>query len=611
MTMWSSMWNAVAPSFADHLWQSTVFAGAAGLLTLFLRRNSARLRYSIWLAASLKFLVPFSLLVALGGVFSWRTSSSLGTSEMYGVDIISQPFTKSLPLAAQAAIPSPSSVVLTRLLPFLPWVWLAGLVVVLSVWIIRWCQISAMIRQATLLSAGREFTALRRLEQLTGSLRPMSLRVSGVSLEPGVFGIFRPALLWPQSISQHLEDAHLEAVLAHELFHVRRRDNLAAALHMLVEAIFWFHPFVWWIGLRLVAERERACDEAVLELGSRRQIYAESILKVCEFCLRSPLTCVSGVTGADLKKRMVHIMTDHVVLKLNLSRKLLLGTAACLAIALPIAYGLFTVTPSRAESSVGSIPKFTSVTIKPHPASNNGLIMTKMMMKVVGVKADDNAGFMATNVSLHTLVQNAYRIQETQLTGEPEWMKTDRYDINATLDPSAVEQMRGLNEKQREIIGQQMLQQLLADYFKVTLHQESRDLPIYELVAAEGGVKLQKASDIGMTRMNVGEIIAKGAPMSILTFQLSQRLGRTVVDKTGLTGNFDFTLRWTPDAEEQVRLRAAGLPPKLAEAHSTTPTDSAPPLSAAVQEQLGLKLQPQTERVPVIVIDHAEQPPAN
>jgi uncharacterized protein (TIGR03435 family) len=320
---------------------------------------------------------------------------------------------------------------------------------------------------------------------------------------------------------------------------------------------------------------------------------------------------VSGVTGADLKKRMVHIMTDRVVPKLNLRRKLLLWAAACLAIAMPIAYGLFTVTPTRAQSSVRSIPKFTNVTIKPHPASNNGLMMNKMMMKMVGVKADDNTGYMATNVSLHTLVQHAYRIQETQLTGEPEWMKTDHYDINATLDPSAVEQMRGLNEKQRELIGQQMLQQLLADCFKLTLHQESRDLPAYELVAAEGGVKLQKAGDIGIIQMNVGEIISKGAPVSILTFQLSQRLGRTVVDKTGLTGNYEFRLRWTPDAEEQARLRAAGLPPKLAEAHSTTPTDSAPPLITAVQEQLGLKLLPETERVPVIVIDHAEQPPAN
>jgi beta-lactamase regulating signal transducer with metallopeptidase domain len=193
----------------------------------------------------------------------------------------------------------------------------------------------------------------------------MNLWLSRASLEPGVFGISRPVLLWPQSISARLEDAHLEAIIAHELCHVRRRDNLAAALHMLVEAIFWFHPLVWWIGLRLIAERERACDEAVLGLGSRRQVYAESILKVCEFCLSSPLTCVAGVTGADLKKRMVHIMTDRVVLKLNLSRKLLLWSAGCLVIALPIAFGLFSAQPAPAQAPAASALEFTTIDLKP------------------------------------------------------------------------------------------------------------------------------------------------------------------------------------------------------------------------------------------------------
>jgi len=300
-----------------------------------------------------------------------------------------------------------------------------------------------------------------------------------------------------------------------------------------------------------------------------------------------------------------------LVRKLNLSRKLLLWASACLVLVLPFAYGLFTATPSRAESPVAGAPRFTNVTIKPHKAAGDGLVMTKMMMKVPGPGDDKDPGYFAINVSLHTLIQTAYRVQEAQLTGEADWMKTDRYDINATVDPSVADQMRGLSEKQRQLIGQQMLQQLVADYFKVTLHQESRDLPAYELVAAEGGVKLQSVSKIGMVRMNIGELIAHGAPIEILTTQLSQRLGRTVVNKTGLTGNYDFTLRWTPDAEELARARAAGLPPKLMEAQPTTPTDSAPPLLTAVQEQLGLKLQPQVERVPILVIDHAEQPPAN
>jgi bla regulator protein blaR1 len=99
-------------------------------------------------------------------------------------------------------------------------------------------------------------------------------------------------------------------VLAHEFYHVRRRDNLTAALHMTVEAVFWT-PLVWWIGARQAEERQRACDEGVLRLGNEAQVYAESILRVCQFYVDSPVACVSGVTGSDLKKRMAGIMNDH------------------------------------------------------------------------------------------------------------------------------------------------------------------------------------------------------------------------------------------------------------------------------------------------------------
>ena len=83
-------------------------------------------------------------------------------------------------------------------------------------------------------------------------------------MEPGVFGIFRPVLLVPEGITDRLTPAQWKTILTHELCHVRRRDNLTAAIHMAIEAIFWFHPLVWWIGKRLIDERERACDEEVL-----------------------------------------------------------------------------------------------------------------------------------------------------------------------------------------------------------------------------------------------------------------------------------------------------------------------------------------------------------
>src|ERR1700685_4261254 len=114
---------------------------------------------------------------------------------------------------------------------------------------------------------------------------------------PTVDGIRKPVLLLPDGIADRLTPAQFQAILAHELCHVRRRDNLAAAVHMLVEALFWFYPVVWWLGARLIDERERACDEEVLRLGGKPKDYAEAILSVCKSYLESPIACVSGISG--------------------------------------------------------------------------------------------------------------------------------------------------------------------------------------------------------------------------------------------------------------------------------------------------------------------------
>jgi uncharacterized protein (TIGR03435 family) len=521
----SALWAAVAPALADHLWQSTLFALVAGVLTLALRKNSAHLRYSLWLAASLKFLVPFSLLVAIGGHLSWRHSSAASAGGLYVVEEVGRPFTSALPLAHPPVRALAATGTALPWLPILFGVWLCGFLIVLFIWIARWSRISATIRSAAVLKEGREVSTLRRLERLAEMPMPMNILLSRGPLELGVFGILRPVLLWPHSISEHLDDAHLEAVLAHELHHVRRRDNLAAGIHLVVEAIFWFHPLVWWLGSRLIDERERA-------------------------------------------------------------------------------FGLLNATPSHAEDQLGGAPKFASVSIKPH-ATDDHSGMTRTMLKL------NDGSFSATNVSPHSLLQIAYHVQDTQLVGQPDWFNSAKYDVEAKVDASTADELKKLPEDQRGLIGQRMIQQLLADYFKVTLHQASLDLPVYELVIAESGSKLQKAGEHGFMHMDLGELSSKGTPLELLTAQLSQRLGRTVVDKTGLQGDYAYTLRWTPDADEVSRIRAAGGPPELAKVEATTPTADAPPLMTALEEQLGLKLQSETTRVPVLVIDHAEQPAAN
>jgi bla regulator protein blaR1 len=340
--------SAVGTAMANHLWQSTLFAILAAVATLALRKNQARVRHHLWLAASLKFLVPFALLVNIGShLAKLRGSTDTQPAFYFVLQAMSQPFHEASDSQGLLAAS------LVRWLPGMVAVlWLAGFVTVIGLWWLRWRRVAAAIRGAVLVSHGREVEILRRVEEKFAGIRsPISLRSSQTSLEPGIFGILRPLLLWPAGISHQLQDAHLEAILAHEVQHVRRRDNLAAATHMVVEAIFWFHPLVWWLGARLVEERERACDEEVLRLGNQPEIYAESILKTCEFCVALPLACVSGVTGADLKQRIIRIMTQRSVDELGFLKKLLLVAIGTGAMAAPIIAGLIKAPVATAQST--------------------------------------------------------------------------------------------------------------------------------------------------------------------------------------------------------------------------------------------------------------------
>src|SRR6267154_1141586 len=226
----SALWTAFVPALGNHLWQSTVFVIIAGSLTLILRKNQARARYWLWLAASVKFLIPFSVLAGMGSYLPWSYGSLRAQAGVYAaIDDVSRPFTQPTISVIARVTPSTVSPNLIRVLPaLLAATWLVGFLVVLFVWYVRWRQISAAVRQARPLREGREVVALRRLERVGEMPQRIEVRLSRAALEPGIFGISRPVLLWPEGISERLEDAHLEAILAHELWHVRRRDNLAA-----------------------------------------------------------------------------------------------------------------------------------------------------------------------------------------------------------------------------------------------------------------------------------------------------------------------------------------------------------------------------------------------
>jgi bla regulator protein BlaR1 len=390
----------------NHLWQSTLFAAAAGLLTVALRRNRAQVRFWLWFSASFKFLIPFSLLMNLGSHLRWEHVAAKISARHLPFTVIQvvQPFPDSAPFMT-AARSNTSWLLIT-----IAAVWVCGFAVIVLMRLRSWQRIRAAVRSAVPL----------RVPTLQVPAK-IEIRSAPGLLEPGVVGVLRPILLLPAGVTERLTPLQMEAILAHELCHIRRRDNLFAAIHMTVEAIFWFHPLVWWIGARLVEERERACDEAVLSQMNEPRAYAEGILSVCRFYRESPLVCVSGVTGADLRQRIEAIMTNRIGRRLNRANKFVLASAGISALAVPLMVGMGNAPSVLAQSPAMPPRRFDVAAIKPDNSGANFL----------GIRVVPGGGLRVVNATLRSLIREAYQVRDFELAGGPAWLDSARYDIEA------------------------------------------------------------------------------------------------------------------------------------------------------------------------------------
>ncbi len=201
--------------------------------------------------------------------------------------------------------------------------------------------------------------------------------------------------------------------------------------------------------------------------------------------------------------------------------------------------------------------------------------------------------FTATSLPLVALIMLAYNVTPNRISGVPSSFTTELYDIEASCD-HPIKQDQALR----------MLQTLLADRFKLVLHRETKDEPIYALVVGKAGPKMRESPE-GTTpaRQRAGRgFLYRSATMQGLAQVLSQQLDRPVVDKTSLTGHYDFSLEFAP--ERAGRGGAEGREPAL-------DPEGLPSIFTAVQEQLGLRLEPQKGPLDFIIVDHAEKPSAN
>jgi bla regulator protein BlaR1 len=615
------MIDLLAP-VANHLWQSTVFALGSATLALILRGVPSRTRYWLWLAASLKFLLPFSLLLFLGSslVPAGVTVSRLQSATYYSVDVFSQPFTFTPVLSGAVKSPGPAGWQNSiQVLSIVSGVWAAGFCIVVGTWIIRRWRLATALRTARPAMECLEASILRKQQAQANMRRPIRLSISDASFEPGIFGILCPRLVWPQGISKRLSEPQIEAIIAHELAHARYQDNLTAMLHMLVEAIFWFHPLVWWLQLRLMDERERACDEAVVILGSEPEIYAAAILRACEFSIESPLAYFSGITGSDLKQRVRRIVLNSPVRTLTRAHKLLLAGLAVTAILAPIVFG-FVDTPQVSAALLqdgGAKPAFAFevATIKPGDAGSDP--RRRMMMSL--------GRFTTKNMPLREVIMFAYDAKSTsQISGYPDWVGSALYDIDAKEDEATTAALEKLPMEERVRQVRLMVQSLLAERFQLKVSQQMKEIPVYALVIAKGGPRLKQSTAAqpsngtppageqprggGIFNAGPGELRSNGATLDFFASGPLSRVpetdGRVVINKTGLAGNYDFTLKWTPEGGETALGGPAGTAPAAAD-------NSAPGLFTALQEQLGLQLVSQKGAVETLVVESINKPTAN
>lgn len=486
---------------------------------------------------------------------------------------------------------------------FLPWLvifWLSGCTVLgmrlLGGWIVAVRMRSVQVRSAP--SEWQE--TVRELAERIGLSHPVRLLVSALVHVPTVIGWLRPVVLVPVGAFGGLPPEYLEALLLHELAHIRRHDYLVNIFQSVAEVLLFYHPAVWWVSSHIRAERELCCDDMAVSVSGDVLTYARALAQLESYRLPG-FTAAVAANGGSLSERIARLLGQpRPAVRNNLGS----GVLAVAILLVAAAYGLF--------GQTGVPPAFESVSIKRN--TSNWADPTHHPMS------------MHQNASLMFLILFAYAnhdnpmlghslpLPASQVVGGPAWINSVRYDI-------ATKPVGDSDPREYWV----MWQALLADRFKLRLHRETREIPIYNLTVAANGPKLPKAKDAGCISFPPGKtprpvpgkvdcgyisgpfvdyagvgIRGDKVHISDLIKALSMVLDRPVLDKTGFAGEFELDLSFTPDGGPG---DASGIRPS---AHPNRPN-----IFAALEQQLGLKLVPAKGPVEVLVIDHAERPVEN
>jgi uncharacterized protein (TIGR03435 family) len=484
---------------------------------------------------------------------------------------------------------------------FLSWVvafWLAGATAFSLRLLFGWLAAERLRYRMVRVAPADWQRILDRLKTRLSVARPVRLLVSGLVEVPAAIGWLRPVVLVPAGALAGLPPAQMEALLLHELAHVRRHDYFVHVLQSAMEAIFFYHPAVWWVSGHMRAERELCCDDIAVSITGDAAAYVHALAEFDSARWTQPT--VMAANSGSLSARIARLLGQSPA-----PRRTSGGPASAAALIL-LAIGGWAV-----FAQPGGRPRFEVASVK--PSGNPGIQHVRPL-----------PGRLTADASLRILMQYAYGVQPFQVIGGPERVMSARYEIDAKAGGNAGRGQLFL-----------MLRSLLEDRYQLKTHRETRDLPAYALVAAASGLKLPPPKEGACVdspadapvewaggRMAVpgeaqpakglcgsasvhlesaGARMQGGAiAMPELVRMLSLVLGRSVIDKTGFGQRFDLQLDFVTDES------TPAMPPPPPGSDMPGPS-----ISQALRRQLGLQLESTKGPVEVLVIDHAELPSAN
>jgi uncharacterized protein (TIGR03435 family) len=583
--------QAIGRSLLHFLWQGSLLA----LLLWVVRTvapDSARVRYAA--ASLIMLMMPVALAVTVAQGFR-HEQPVVSTAPMDFFHANAQAETSRKTLLAALPTSRPVAGIAGWFPGSVVFLWIGG-VFLLSLRAAGGWMRAQRLKCRVLAASGELEDIMSRLKRRVGVSAPVRLYTSAIAQVPTVIGWLQPCILLPVTAITGLSNSQLQAILAHELAHIRRHDYLVNLLQTAIETVLFYHPAVWWVGRQMRIEREHCCDDIAVAVCGNAIEYAEALAELEETRAQIPEPALAA-TGGELLGRIQRLLGQSPS-EDSPSRSL--GTFAAAAALVLFIAGV----PAIAQQ-----PAFDVAAIKRNVSGEPGPRF-KMF-----------PGFTVERATLKDLVKLAYEIEDFRISGGPGWINSDRYDIEAKAEGNPVwnQEVRMLQERR--------LQTLLNDRFKLMIHRETKELPIYVLSVAKGGLKLHPLKEgdcIARDPTKLGTPLAPGktpmdycgyggfgrglyenstADMGGVAGALSTLLGRKVVNKTGITGTFRIRLTFTPDESMPRFSGDPGYPP---------PSDTTDPnIFTALQEQLGLKLESGKGPVDVLVIDHAEKPSEN